>query len=295
MTNISTQCGFVAILGEPNAGKSTLVNQLVGRKVSIVSPKVQTTRMRVMGVCTTNTTQIILIDTPGIFEANKRFEQALVTAAWQALEGIDYVAVVIDSTKKDLSASLQLAQKICSQTRNACVVLNKVDLVPKTKLLEIASHLNALAVPVFMVSAHTGNGVGEFKQFLTKHMPNGPWHFPPDQLSDLPQRLMAAEVTREHLFRFLHDELPYGLVVETEAWEQFANGAIKISQRIVIQEARHKPMVLGAGGHMLKRIGQKARTELKQIFNTEVHLMLHISVDEKWQQKRHYYDMMGLI
>lgn len=279
-----TKCGFVAILGAPNAGKSTLVNQLVGQKVSIVSPKVQTTRSRIMGIAIKNDAQIILIDTPGIFDAKKRLDKAMVQEAYDASSEADANVLVVDVT----CPNLPLAQKLCEKHKKGIIItLNKIDLIAKDKLLKIVTSFNEFpnVTKIFMISALHADGVDDLAKYLCSVLPNGPWLFPEDQITNIPARSWAAEVTREQIFLQLHQELPYNIFVESESWEEFDNGSVKINQAIVVSRDNHKGIVLGKRGQTLKNIGQAARAELEEQLERRVHLKLFVKVEEDWQER----------
>jgi GTPase len=279
-----TKCGFVAILGAPNAGKSTLVNQLVGQMVSIVSPKVQTTRSRIMGIALKEDVQIILLDTPGIFEAKKRLDKAMVQEAYDASSEADANVLVIDVTWPNLT----LAQQLCEKHRKGIIIaLNKIDLIAKEQLLKIATSVNTFAnvTKIFMISALHADGVDDLAKHLCGILPASPWLFPEDQITNIPARSWAAEVTREQVFLQLHQELPYNIFVESESWEEFDNGSVKISQAIVVAKDNHKGIVLGKRGQTLKSIGQSARIELEGQLERRVHLKLFVKVEEDWQER----------
>jgi GTP-binding protein Era len=292
-------CGFVAVLGEPNAGKSTLINQLVGQKVSIVSPKVQTTRQRVLGIAMDHGAQIVLIDTPGIFLPKKRLDRAMVSVAWDAGKDADIVMVLADASEKDQRRSHHILKQLngrISKDQRLILVLNKVDIVEKPHLLQLATDFGQYdrIEKIFMLSALTGDGVEDLLTFLSKGMPTGPWLFPDDQISDLPQRLWASEITREQLYHKLHQELPYETYVETEAWEEFDNGSVKINQVIYVNRDGQKSIILGKKGSMIKAISKAARTELAMLLDRPVHLFLHVKVAENWAERTGAYKYMGL-
>jgi GTP-binding protein Era len=293
----STRCGFVAILGAPNVGKSTLLNQLVGAKVSIVSPKVQTTRMRVLGVAIRGEAQLVFIDTPGIFAPRRRLDRAMVRAAWRGAEEADLVLLLADASRRGIDDDTRrIIAGLKAAERTAILALNKIDLVAHEKLLALAKtyHAEGLFTDVFMISAATGDGVEDLARALAARLPEGPWHFPEDQLSDLPVRLLAAEITREHLFRQLHDELPYELAVEPETWEEFKDGSARIGQVIFIQRESQKPIVLGRGGQRIKAVREAAQKEIEQLIDRKVHLFLHVTVRETWADERERYRDLGL-
>jgi len=292
-----TRCGYVAILGAPNVGKSTLLNRLVGTKVSIVSPKVQTTRTRVLGIAMAGQSQVIFIDTPGIFAPKRRLERAMVHAAWSGAADADIVLLVVDAARKSVTEDThRIIEGLRGAGRKAILVLNKIDLVKREKLLGLAAELNASGIftDVFMVSAETGDGVDDLMAALAARMPEGPWLFPEDQVSDMPMRLIAAEVTREHLFRQLHDELPYAIAVETESWEEFKDGSIKINQIVYVQRDGQKAIVLGQGGRRIKAIREAAQFELEAMLGRKVHLFLYVKVREDWPEDRERYRDLGL-
>ncbi|MGH6926904.1 MAG: GTPase Era [Dongiaceae bacterium] len=297
MAEAPTRCGFVAILGAPNVGKSTLLNQLVGAKVSIVSPKVQTTRMRVLGVAIRDRAQLVFIDTPGIFAPRRRLDRAMVRAAWRGAEDADLVLLLADASRRGIDDDTRrIVAGLKAAGRTAILGLNKIDLIPHEKLLALAKtyHAEGLFTDIFMISATTGDGVEDLARALAARVPEGPWHFPEDQLSDLPVRLLAAEITREHLFRQLHDELPYELSVEPETWEDFEDGSARIGQVVLIQRESQKPIVLGRGGQRIKAVREAAQAEIGQLIDRKVHLFLHVTVRETWADERERYRDLGL-
>lgn len=293
---MTQHCGLVAVIGAPNAGKSTLVNALVGQKVAIVSAKAQTTRARLMGIALEGEAQIILADTPGIFAPRRRLDRAMVAAAWEGAQEADAILLVVDGRKKkrdyleDILASLQ------GRPERKILVLNKVDETAKEPLLVAAQELAGEGQfdEVFFVSALTGDGVPELKARLAELMPEGPWHYPEDQVSDASERLLAAEITREQLYRQLHDELPYDSAVRPESYTQRKDGSVEIHQQIVIARDSQKGIVLGKGGAKLKAIGEAARKELADLLGTKVHLFLHVKVEENWADDREIYEQIGL-
>lgn len=291
-----TRCGFVAVLGAPNAGKSTLVNRLVGTKVSIVSPKVQTTRTRVLGILIEGPAQMIFVDTPGIFQPKRRLERAMVSAAWSGAADADLVLVIVDAHRGFDEDSLAIIERLRDTKRRAILVLNKIDLVKRDTLLGLTAVLNE-ALPferTFMISAEKGDGVADLLDYFSKNMPAGPWMFPEDQISDLPQRMLAAEITREKVFLQLHQELPYAITVETEKWEERDDGSARIDQVIYVQRDSQKAIVLGKGGRQIKSIGAAARVELTELLERPVHLFLYVKVRENWLDDRERYREMGL-
>ncbi|HOO50303.1 MAG TPA: GTPase Era [Alphaproteobacteria bacterium] len=298
-TSEQQKCGYVAVIGAPNAGKSTLVNQLVGQKVSIVSPKVQTTRNRIMGIVIEDSAQLILIDTPGLFNASSRLERAMVSAAWTGAEEGDLIAYIFDSQKdKPNKGDLQTIAKLAEIAKNRTVLLllNKVDAIAKPKLLKLAAQMNDLCpfAATFMISAQKGDGVKDVLKECIKHIPDGNWIFEEDQISDMPMRLLAAELTREQVFLQLHQEVPYEITVETEVWEPFDNGSIKLQQTIHVTRDNLKAIILGKGGARLREIGMRARKELEEMLGTTVHLKLFVRVTQKWKDDPNYYSEWGL-
>lgn len=293
-----TRCGFIAVIGAPNAGKSTLVNQLIGAKVSIVSPKVQTTRTRVTGILAEDNYQAIFVDTPGIFKgAKRRLEKAMVDVAWRQAAETDRLLLVIDVSKGKLSEhDRTVIEQLAQQKATPMLALNKVDEARHEKMLEIAAAVNAQLdiQETFMVSALTGDGVEDLKNAVVDRLPEGPWLYPEDQISDLPSRMLAAEVTREKLFLQLHQELPYNLTVETEAFEVQKNGDLKVNQVIFVTRDSHKAMVLGKGGSKIKNVGAESRKDLAELFDRKVHLFLFVKVRENWLNDPERYREMGL-
>ena len=289
-------CGLVAVVGAPNAGKSTLVNALVGQKVAIVSPKAQTTRTRLLGVAIERDAQILLVDTPGIFEPRRRLDRAMVAAAWGGAEGADVLALVVDA-KGGLGAKVtDIAEGLKGRPEPKHLILNKVDLADKAKLLLHAERLNALVpfAETWFVSAQTGDGLPELKSALAAIMPAGPWHYPEDQVSDATERALAAEVTREQLYLQLHAELPYASAVETEQFKEREDGSVEIHQQILVERPTQRAIVLGKGGARIKELGARARAELTRITGRPVHLYLHVKVKEGWAEDRDVYRDIGL-
>ncbi|MBO0749486.1 MAG: GTPase Era [Porphyrobacter sp.] len=291
-----TRCGIVAVIGPPNAGKSTLVNALVGQKVAIVSAKAQTTRARLLGIALEGDTQIILADTPGIFAPKRRLDRAMVSAAWEGAEAADAIVLVVDSVKLRRHELEPLLETLATRPDRKLLVLNKVDAAKKETLLELARDLTGKVAfdEVFFIAALTGDGVAELKHRLAELMPEGPWHYPEDQVSDASERLLAAEVTREQLYRQLHDELPYDSAVRPESYTQRKDGSLEIHQQIVIGRDSQKAIVLGKRGARIKAIGEAARKELSEMLGVPVHLFLHVKVDENWAESREIYEEIGL-
>jgi GTPase len=292
-------CGYIALLGAPNAGKSTLLNALVGQKLSIVTPKRQTTRSRVLGIVMSGAAQLIFIDTPGIFtpHSQRRLERAMVAAAWEGAKEADIVCLLHDvATRDEGAATLAIAQNLASLGHKIVLLLNKIDNLPRHHLLPITERFqqSGYFADVFMISALKGDGIEDVRRFLARQMPAGAWLFPPDQLTDMPQRLWAAEIIREQLFMKLHQELPYNLYVETEKWQELADGGVRIDAVIFVARQAHKPIVLGKGGEHIKRIGAGARQELIALLERPVHLFLFVKVRSGWGEQRAAYETMGL-
>lgn len=293
-------CGLVAVLGAPNAGKSTLVNALVGQKVAIVSAKAQTTRARLMGIALAKTeqreTQLILADTPGIFAPKRRLDRAMVSAAWGGAQEADAILLVVDGRTKKREYLADILQSLKDRPERKILVLNKVDETAKEPLLIAAEELTAAAAfdEVFFVSALTGDGVEELKARLASLMPESEWHYPEDQVSDASERLLACEITREQLYRQLHDELPYDSAVRPESYTPRKDGSVEIHQQIVIARDSQKGIVLGKGGSKLKAIGEAARKELAELLGVKVHLFLHVKVEEGWAESKELYEQIGL-
>ncbi|WP_448501596.1 GTPase Era [Sphingomonas sp.] len=290
------RCGLIAIVGAPNAGKSTLVNALVGQKVAIVSPKAQTTRTRLMGIAIEGDTQMLLVDTPGIFEPKRRFDRAMVTAAWEGAEGADAIAMVVDAKGGLPEKVTAIAERLAGRREPKLLILNKVDLADKPRLLTHAERLNGLVdfTETFFVSATSGDGMPELKSAMAARMPEGPWHFPADQVSDATDRMLAAEVTREQIFLQLHAELPYASAVETEKYSERDDGSVEIHQQILVERDTQRAIVLGKGGARIREIGARARAELSRIMGVPVHLYLHVKVKAGWDDDRTLNRDMGL-
>ncbi|NMG39073.1 GTPase Era [Chelativorans sp. ZYF759] len=293
---VSTRSGFVALIGAPNAGKSTLLNQLVGAKVSIVTHKVQTTRAIVRGIATHDQTQIVFIDTPGIFRPKRRLDRAMVTTAWGGARDADIVLVLIDAERGLKGDAGEILASLKDVRQPKILVLNKVDRVKREMLLELTAKANEQAefARTFMVSALTGSGCADLLSYLAEALPHGPWYYPEDQLSDLPMRQLAAEITREKLFLRLHQELPYSSHVETEKWEEKKDGSVRIEQVIYVERDSQKKIVLGHKGETIRAIGQASREEMAGILEQKVHLFLFVKVRENWGDDPERYREMGL-
>jgi len=303
VSDTGTRCGFAAIIGAPNAGKSTLVNALVGTKVSIVTPKVQTTRMVVRGVAIQGTTQIVFVDTPGIFKPKRKLDRAMVNAAWAGAGDADAILVIVDAP--DLIAmpngpsardTASIIEGLKKTERKAALLLNKIDGMRRDTLLPLVERMNSEGVfnRIFMISALKGDGVADVAAWVAERMPQGPWLYPADQAADIPSRLLAAEITREKLYLRLHDELPYAAAVETEKWTERDDGAVKIDQIIYVEREGQKAIVLGKGGQAIKKIGELARLEMEELFARRVHLFLFVKVREGWAEEREHYKEIGL-
>ena len=300
---MTQRCGFAAVIGAPNAGKSTLVNALIGSKVAIVSPKVQTTRMAVRGVALVGDTQVVFVDTPGIFKPRRRLDRAMVDAAWAGASDADCVIVLVDAAELVRNPSGHAAndthaiiEALNANGRKAALALNKIDGMRRTDLLPLVQRLNEDGEfeKVFLISALTGDGIGDVKDWVTSRMPEGPWLYPAEQAADIPSRLLAAEITREKIYLRLHDELPYACAVVSEKWEERKDGSVKIDQTIFVQREGQKAIVLGKGGATIKLIGELARKELEELFQRRVHLFLFVKVQEDWAEQREHFRVLGL-
>ena len=295
-SNAPTRCGFVALIGAPNVGKSTLVNALVGSKVTIVSPKVQTTRTLVRGIAMEGRAQLVFIDTPGIFAPRRRLDRAMVTSAWSGAHDADILALLIDAKSGIDEEADAILGRLGDVGSRKLFILNKVDLVQKPKLLALAQEANGRApfAATFMVSALTGDGIGEVKAWLAAQAPEGPWHYPEDQISDAPLRSLASEITREKLFNRLHQELPYRSTVETDSWKELRDGSVRIEQTIFVERESQRKIVLGKSGQSIKAIGAEARGEIAKIIDQPVHLFLFVKVREDWGDDPERFREMGL-
>jgi len=291
-----TRCGFAAIIGAPNAGKSTLINALAGYKIAIVSHKVQTTRSRIRAIVIDGQSQIIFVDTPGIFVPRRRLDQAMVEAAWSGAGDADIVLVIVDARAGITEDVERILRRLADDKSKAALVLNKIDLVKRENLLELAAKLNAALAfaETFMVSATTGDGVDQLKQKLAQMMPEGPWLYPEDQIADMPMRLIASETTREKIYQRLHQELPYASTVETESWQERPDGSVRIDQVIFVEKESQRKIVLGKGGQTIKEIGRRSREELSTMFERKVHLFLFVKVRENWATDPERLRAMGL-
>jgi GTPase len=293
---MTQKCGHVAVIGAPNAGKSTLVNAFVGQKVAIVSPKAQTTRTRMLGVAIEGETQIILVDTPGIFAAQRRFDRAMVAAAWDGASDADLITLIVDGRAGAGPKVEKIVEGLVGRPERKWLVINKVDIAKKEKLLQLTTKLLEIChfEQIYYISAATGDGLEELKTAIAAAMPEGDWHFPEDQVSDASERLVAAEITREQLYLQLHEELPYASAVETEKYIERQDGSLEIHQQILVARPTQRAIVLGKGGKQIKAIGEAARTELARIMGVRVHLYLHVKVKANWDEDRGVYRDIGL-
>ena len=292
-----TRCGFVALLGAPNAGKSTLLNALVGSKISIVTHKVQTTRARIRGIAIEGSSQIIFVDTPGIFKPKRRLERAMVAAAWSGADDAEEIVLLFDAGRRGIDPDTRLIlEGLKEKQRKVVLALNKIDQIKRDRLLDLVTRFEAEGIisKIFMISALQGDGVGDLMSYLAERMRPGPWHYPEDQLSDLPMRLLAAETTREKLFLKLHQELPYALTVETDSWEDFKDGSVKLNQTIYVGKTQHKAICLGKGGATIKAVRAAAQADLEAALGRKVHLFLFVKVRENWINDPERYRSWGL-
>jgi len=296
MKSDDTKCGFVALLGAPNAGKSTLLNSLVGSKISIVTHKVQTTRTRFIGIALHQNCQMIFIDTPGIFAPGKRLERAMVSAAWAGASEADVVVVIVDAARSLDDNSRRIIDGLKKNGRKAILALNKIDAIRRDSLLKLSQELNDIGdfSETLMISALKGDGLDDLKEVISRQLPKGPWLYPEDQMTDISERMLAAEVTREKFFLRLHEELPYAATVETEAWQEKKDGSVRIEQVIYVERDSQKAIVIGKGGRSLKEIGKMAREELEDMLDRRVHLFIFVKVRKNWSEDRERYRNMGL-
>jgi GTP-binding protein Era len=290
------RCGYVALIGAPNAGKSTLLNRLVGRKLAIVTPKAQTTRTRLLGIAIEDAAQIVYVDTPGIFAPRRRLDRAMVAAAWTGAEDADETVLLVDAARGLDRDTRRILDRLAARARRSILALNKIDLVRRDTLLGLAAALAKEGDfdPIFMISGLNGDGVADLRRHFASAMPPGPWLFPEDQLSDAPERLIAAEVTREQVFLQLHDELPYASTVETESWQERPDGSVRIEQVIYVERPSQRAIVLGLRGQRIKTIGARARAELEHMLGRRVHLFLFVKVRENWGEDRERFTALGL-
>ena len=292
-----TRCGFVSLIGAPNAGKSTITNDFADSKVSIVSPKAQTTRTLIKGIGIFENTQIIFLDTPGIFKPKRRFDRSMVASAWSGAADGDILVLVVDAKRGFDEETRAIVDELNDKKREAVLLLNKIDLVEKQKLLPLAAELNAAGrfTETFMVSASTGLNMSDFYRYLAENLPESPWYYPEEQMSDLPLRLLAAEVVREKLFLYLKEELPYSLTVEPELWERRQDNSVRAEMTIYVEREGQKKIIIGRGGEMLKKIGQTARLELEEMLEERIHLFLFVKVRENWSEDPARYQDWGLV
>jgi GTP-binding protein Era len=294
-----TRCGLVALIGEPNAGKSTLLNRMVGAKVSIVTHKVQTTRMRIRGIAIEGEAQLVFVDTPGLFRPRRRLDRAMVKAAWGGAADADVVVLMIEAHRGLTEGVRAILERLAAELpagRTVALAINKIDRVPAERLLVLSAEMNAIRdfAATFMISAERGHGVGDLRKWLAEQVPEGPWLYPEDQIADLPLRLIAAETTREKLTLRLHQELPYELTVETEKWEERKDGSVRIDQVVYVAREGHKGIALGPKGATIKAVGQAAREEIRAFLGREVHLFLTVKVRPGWLEERERYGEIGL-
>ncbi|HXP06572.1 MAG TPA: GTPase Era [Stellaceae bacterium] len=296
MAEAATRCGYVALIGAPNVGKSTLLNRLVGQKLAIVSPKVQTTRSRLLGIATDNNTQLVFVDTPGIFGPRRRLDRAMVAAAWAGSSDADVTVLLADAAKGIDADTRHIIERLKTEKRPAILALNKIDLVRRENLLGLIAEASKLGAfeRVFMISGLNGDGVDDMYRHLAELVPLGPFLFPTDQLSDAPERWLAAEVTREQVFLQLHDELPYSTTVETESWQDRPDGSVRVEQVIYVRRQSQRAIVLGEGGKRIKTIGARARAELGAMLDRKVHLFLFVKVREGWPDDPERFRSIGL-
>lgn len=296
MSNQGGRCGYVALIGAPNAGKSTLLNALVGSKIAIVTHKVQTTRSRLVGVAIHDDAQMIFVDTPGIFDAKKRLERAMVAAAWEGANDADVIVLLVDATGKISDSTRTIAAGLKDSSKKKILALNKIDIVKRERLLGITQELNELGEfeETLMISSKTGNGLDDLQDKIAGFLPKGPWLYPEDHLTDITERLLASEITREKFFLRFHEELPYATTIETERWKELKDGSVRIEQIIYVERDSQKMIVIGKGGRGLKAIGSQAREELEELLERKVHLFIFVKVRKGWSDDKERYRNMGL-
>lgn len=296
MTKNKSHCGFVALLGAPNAGKSTLLNSLVGSKISIVTHKVQTTRTRFIGIALHEESQLIFVDTPGIFQPKKRLERAMVSAAWAGASDADVIVVLVDAARRIDDNTRRIIDGLKEAGRKAILAINKIDAIRRDTLLGISEELNKMGdfTETLMISALKGNGLDDLKNVIAGKLPKGPWLYPEDQMTDVTERMLAAEVTREKFFLRLHEELPYAATIETESWQEKKDGSVRIEQIIYVERETQKAIVIGKGGRSLKEIGKMARLDLEEMLDRRVHLFIFVKVRKNWSDDKERYTNMGL-
>lgn len=291
-----TRCGFIAIIGAPNAGKSTLLNRFVGSKIAIVTHKVQTTRTRITGIAIEGDTQLVFVDTPGIFAPRRKLDRAMVSAAWRGAQDADLILLMVDALDGITDEVTAIVDGLKKAGRKAVLALNKVDTVKRDTLLAMAKELDKSDVfsGTFMISALDGNGCDDLRASLIEALPKGPWLYPEDQITDVPKKMLAAEITREQIYLRMHQELPYQIAVEAEKWEERKDGSIRIEQVIFVERKTQKGMVIGKGGQSLKKIGEMARAEMEKVFGCKIHLFLFVKVAERWSDTPYHYSEIGL-
>lgn len=296
LDQLDKRCGFVALVGAPNAGKSTLLNSLVGSKIAIVTHKVQTTRSRLIGVAVYGDSQMVFVDTPGIFAPKKRLERAMVAAAWEGANDADVVVFMVDATLRIDDSTRSIAEGLNKSAKKTILVLNKIDLVKRDSLLAKIKELNELGEfdETLMISAKTGSGLDDLQEKISDFLPKSPWLYPEDHLTDITERMLAAEITREKFFMRFHEELPYAATIETERWKELKDGSVRIEQVIYVERDSQKKIVIGKGGQGLKVIGKMAREELEDLLDRKVHLFLFVKVRKSWGDDKERYRNMGL-
>ncbi|VAV88395.1 GTP-binding protein Era [hydrothermal vent metagenome] len=296
MSDKKDKCGFVALLGAPNAGKSTLMNALVGSKISIVTHKVQTTRTRFIGIAIHQNSQMIFVDTPGIFEPKKRLERAMVSAAWAGAGDADVIVLLVDAQRRIDDNTHRIINGLKEGGKKAILAINKIDAIRRDSLLSLVQELNDMGdfTEVMLISALKGDGLEDLKDVMCRNLPKGPWLYPEDQMTDITERMLAAEVTREKFFLRLHEELPYAATVETESWQEKKDGSVRIEQVIYVERETQKAIVIGKGGRSLKEIGKMAREDLEEMLDRRVHLFIFVKVRKNWSDDKERYTNMGL-